>query len=170
VHQRLAEGKGLLAAAQQYLVDGQCRGITWAHAVCEQCDARLSLKGWHHRQIRTVFGRVTVRSARVRQCACAGARPGASFSPMVRVVPAHTTPELEYLQVRWAAHLPYAVACNLLNEILPISDSISVSGVKRSVRAVGTSLDAKVRSLQDAAEKPGTERPPTLTALAVDSA
>jgi hypothetical protein len=68
----LAEGKALLAAAQQYLVDGQCRGITWAPAVCEQCDARLKLKGWHHRHIRTVSvgSRFEVQGAamRVRRC------------------------------------------------------------------------------------------------------
>ena len=42
----LAEGKALLAAAQQYLVKSQCQGIASAHAQCEHCDARLGLKGW----------------------------------------------------------------------------------------------------------------------------
>jgi hypothetical protein len=43
----LVEGKGLLAAAQQYFVDHQSEGIAAAHAVCEQCERRLSIKGWH---------------------------------------------------------------------------------------------------------------------------
>ncbi|CAN7773120.1 hypothetical protein LJR175_007623 [Variovorax sp. LjRoot175] len=60
----LAEGKALLAAAQQYFVDGQCQGIAAAHSFCEHCESRLSIKGWHQRQIRTAFGRVTVRSPR----------------------------------------------------------------------------------------------------------
>ena len=41
----LTEGKALLAAAQQHLVDSQCQGIASAHAYCERCDARLALKG-----------------------------------------------------------------------------------------------------------------------------
>ena len=41
----LAEGKALLAAAQQHLVKSQCEGIASAHAHCERCDARLGLKG-----------------------------------------------------------------------------------------------------------------------------
>ena len=57
----LAEGKALLASAQQYLVRAQCEGIGTAHVHCELCRARLTMKGWHRRQIRTVFGRVTVR-------------------------------------------------------------------------------------------------------------
>ena len=102
----LAEGKAILAAAQRFFVDGQCQGIAAAHSVCEHCDRPLSVKGWHQRQVRTVFGRVTVRSPRVRVCACENKRPGASFSPMTLVVPTRVTPELEYLQVKWAAHLP----------------------------------------------------------------
>ena len=68
----LAEGKALLAAAQQQLVNGQCEGIVLAHAQCEECDAKLGVKGWHQRQIRTVFGLVSVQSPRVRYCRCAG--------------------------------------------------------------------------------------------------
>jgi len=57
------------------------------------------MKGWHQRQIRTVFGRVTVRP-RVRDCPCAGRRAGASFSPLTRVVPAHCDPARELGQGR----------------------------------------------------------------------
>ena len=137
----LAEGKALLASAQQYLVRAQCEGIGAAHAHCEICGAGLTMKGWHERQIRTVFGRVKVRSPRVRCCSCAGRRPGASFSPLTRVVPACMTPELEYLQVKWAAHLPFSTATALLTELLPIEGAISVSGVKRRVRVVGAALE-----------------------------
>ncbi len=66
--------------------------------------------------------------------------PGASLSPLTLLVPTGVTPELEYLQVMWAAHLPYASASKLLMELLPIDDSLSVSGMKRRVRAVGASL------------------------------
>ena len=51
------------------------------------------------------------------------------------------TPELEYLQVKWAAHLSYATATALLSEVLPTAETISVSGVKRSVRVVGSALE-----------------------------
>ena len=103
----LAEGKALLAIAQQYLVRAQCEGIGAAHSHCEVCGAELTMKGWHDRQIRTVFGRVKVRSLRFRCCSCIGRPPGASFSPLTRVVPVCMTPEIEYLQVKWATHLPF---------------------------------------------------------------
>ena len=172
----LAEGKALLVSAQQFLVRAQCAGIADAHAHCERCEARLTVKGSHPRQLRTLFGRVTVRSPRVRFCTCVGKSSGASFSPLVAVVPAGVTSELEYLEVQWAAHLPYAVATKLLSQILPVEDSISVSSVKRRVRAVGKELEQShgalgaARPALTALEPDCTAHQPKLTALAVDSA
>ena len=167
----LAEGKALLASAQRYLVQEQSLCIADAHSYCSCCGARLGLKGWHQRQFRTVFGRVTVRSPRVRCCACAGKRPGASISPMLEILPTRVTPELEYLQVKWAAQLPYAQAKALLEEVLPLSDAISVSGVKRRVRAVGASLDPAqpAASMRAAVQEAGGENVAT-TSVSVDSA
>jgi len=51
----LSEGKALWARAQTFLVTKQCNSIAFAHATCEGCGARLKLKGWHTREIRTVF-------------------------------------------------------------------------------------------------------------------
>ena len=166
----LAEGKALLAAAQQHLVNGQCQGIASAHAHCEQCDARLGFKGWHQHQIRTVFGIVSVQSPRVRYCRCAGRAAGASFSPLTQVVPASMTPELEYLQVKWAAHLSYATATALLSEVLPTAETISVSGVKRSVRVVGSALEQNDEQHAAPIHLQQSGSPAQLTALAVDSA
>ncbi|UUZ76922.1 ISKra4 family transposase [Polaromonas sp. P1(28)-13] len=167
----LAEGKALLAAAQHHLVNGQCQGIASAHAHCEHCGARLGVKGWHQRQIRTVFGLVKVQSPRVRHCRCSGKATGASFSPLTQVVPTSMTPELEYLQVKWAAHLSYAAATALLSEVLPVADTISVSGMKRRVRVVGAALEQAVGQHACAtADLLQFKEPAPLAALAVDSA
>ena len=166
----LAEGKALLAAAQQHLVNGQCEGIALAHAQCEECDAKLGVKGWHQRQIRTVFGLVSVQSPRVRYCRCAGRSAGVSFSPLTQVVPTSMTPELEYLQVKWAAHLSYATATALLSEVLPTADTISVSGVKRRVRVVGSALEQNDEQHAAPIHQQQSGGPAQLTAFAVDSA
>ena len=165
----LAEGKAILSGAKQYFVREQCRGIAWSHSCCERCGIRLRRKGYHDRQIRTVFGRVVVRSVRLRHCQCQGKKPDVSFSPLLGLVPAAVTPELEYLQVKWAAHLSYAVAASMLAEVLPIADVISVSSVKRRVRAVGAALDASATA-GGAADAESASNPSALSALAVDSA
>jgi len=40
------------------------------------------------------------------------------------------SPELDYLHVKWAAHLPYPAATKFLKEILPLDHAISTSGAK----------------------------------------
>src|ERR1700674_33229 len=102
----LAEGRALLASAQQCLVCTQCQVLSALQAQCAQCGKQLTVKGQHQRQMRTVFGCVQVSSPRLRRCACHGDLPGASFSRLVAALPTQMSPELEYLQVKWAAHLP----------------------------------------------------------------
>jgi hypothetical protein len=91
---------------------------------------------------------------------------------MVEVLPTRVTPELEYLQVKWAAHLPYAQAVALLGEVLPIADVISVSGLKRRVRAVGAALESvQVPSASGVAGRQiATRVDAAPTSVAVDSA
>lgn len=48
--------------------------------------------------------------------------------------------------LKWAAHLPYAVATTLLKEILPVDQAISTSGLKNRVRVVGQELDDHAES------------------------
>ncbi len=90
---------------------------------------------------------------------------------MIELLPTCVTPELEYLQVKWAAHLSLATAVALLTEVLPIAGAISITGVKRRVRVVGTALEtsevARAAIPTSPAEGPQTGRP--LSALAVDS-
>lgn len=84
------------------------------------------------------------------------------------------TPELEYLQIKWAAHLPYAAATALLKEVLPLETSISASGARHRIRTAGDEIDVRVE--QEVARLPflgDAEHPresPQVTAVSVDSA
>jgi hypothetical protein len=114
----LAEGKGLVYEAQRALVNAQAHGFVVTSRTCRQCGAALSIKAKHTIRYRTVFGKVMIDS------------------PQLRV-----SPELEYLQVKWAAHLPYAVATALLKETLPVDQAISISGLRNRVWVGGQELD-----------------------------
>src|SRR5258706_8219083 len=78
--------------------------------------------------VETVFGKVEVPSPRLWACSCAGKQgePRRSVSPLCKAVPQRVTPELEYLQAKWAAHLPYRQATELLREVLPLDKAISL--------------------------------------------
>jgi hypothetical protein len=59
---------------------------------------------------------------------------------------------LEYLQAKWAAHLPYRQATALLGEVLPLDKGISFGSTRRRILAVGKALDAEIE--HDIASQP----------------
>ena len=172
----LAEGRALLAAAQSALVKHQAFSWLQAETSCPRCHAPLRHKDSACIVMRTVFGKVSVGSPRLWACTCDGA-PAHSVSPLNRALRRRVTPELEYLQVKWAAHLSFAAATRLLKEILPLQHGISTAGTKNRVRAAGKALDARVeqeivvnkeRLKVEVADKPREST--QVTAVSVDSA
>jgi hypothetical protein len=142
----LVEGRTLVHEAQRALVNGQTNRFVLAARNCPWCAAALSTKSGHTIQYRTVFGKVSIDSPQLRVCRCNQDTADKSFSPVALAIPLRISPELEYLQVKWAAHLPYATATTLLKEILPVDEAISTSGLRNRVWAVGQALDDHVES------------------------
>src|SRR6266436_5515440 len=108
----LAEGRALLAKVQSILVSQQAAGWMASQVACCRCGSVLAHKDSRSIVMRTVFGKVEVPSPRLWACRCAGKQgePRRSVSPLCKAVPQRVTPELEYLQAKWAAHLPYRQA------------------------------------------------------------
>jgi hypothetical protein len=145
----LAEGKSMVYEAQRALVNAQAHGFVAASRHCLQCGAALSIKTKHTIQYRTVFGKMTIYSPELRVCKCGQDMSRKSFSPLAAALPGRLSPELEYLQVKWVAHLPYAAATALLKETLPVDQAISISGLRNCVWAVGQELDNATESAID---------------------
>lgn len=85
--------------------------------------------------MRTVFGKVRLNSPRFWACDCeqTGQWESRTVSPLARVLTKLATPELTYLQTRWAAHLPYAASTALLTQVLPVDECISASGSRNRI-------------------------------------
>ena len=142
----LAEGRALLAKVQSILVSQQTAGWMASQVACCRCGSVLAHKDSRSIVMRTVFGKVEVPSPRLWACSCAGKQgePRRSVSPLCKAVPQRVTPELEYLQAKWAAHLPYRQATELLREVLPLDKAISLGSTRRRILAVGNALDAEI--------------------------
>ena len=142
----LAEGRALLAQAQAALVSRHVGAWMSERKHCHRCGRALSHKDSRFVVLRTVFGKVKVASPRLWSCSCS-IKPGAprrSTSPLCKALPGRLTPELQYLQAKWAAYLPYRQVTDLLKEVLPLDKGISYGSTRRTVRAVGKALDAEV--------------------------
>jgi hypothetical protein len=139
----LAESKQLLVQVQHEVVAAQARRHTLFRPDCQSCSGRCHMKGWQPHRIATLFGEVRVKLPRL---ACAGGGCGEAGGGW----PSHcrSTPELDQLQARLSALMPYRVAADVMQHLLPIDTGTSPETLRSHTLQVGKRLgDA-------AAEKP----------------
>ncbi len=127
----LAESKELIAALQETLVAQQIDAYLLERQHCVHCGAALSQNGHHRLVMRTLFGKLSLDSPRFYSCPCQ-ISDRQSFSPLADILPERTTPELQYLQTKWAALMSYGVTIDLLGEVLPLE--VSETSLRRQVR------------------------------------
>ena len=77
-------------------------------------------------------------------------------APLIESANQTRLPELEYLEAKWAAHLPYRQATNMLKEVLPLDKGISSSGIRDPILDPGKELDADIE--RDIAQLPSLLR------------
>jgi hypothetical protein len=142
----LAEGRSLLAKVQAGLISKQVQSWLSGQTHCRSCGAALSHKDSRSTVLRTVYGKVMVKSPRLWSCACQrNARtPRRVVHPLSQTLTTRVTPELEYLQAKWAVHLPYRQAAAMLKEVLPLDKGISFSGTGDRIHTLGKQLDADI--------------------------
>jgi hypothetical protein len=139
----LAEAKLLLAQVQQQVVAAQAHHHAMLRPHCQSCGERCHAKGRRPHRIATLFGEVRVKLPRM---VCAGRGCGKTNVNW----PSHwrSTPGLDELQARLSALMPYRVAADLLQHVLPIDAGTSPETLRSHTLQVGKRLgDA-------AAEKP----------------
>jgi len=74
---------------------------------------------------------VPARDAAIRAPGLGGQR---TFSPLAAVLGERITPELSYLQARFAGLVSYGLSADLLSEILPLGRALHATTVRRQVQ------------------------------------
>ena len=98
----LLESKQLLHSLQRTIVLHQAVSYSKEHQDCPCCQKKRGIKGHHTIQFRSLFGIVTIPSLRLYHCSCANSSTK-SFSPLNEWLPEHTSPELLYIETKWAS-------------------------------------------------------------------
>lgn len=98
----LEEGKAVLKSLQEVVVEWQLDDHLRRQRTCPTCGRVRRSKGSHAMTLRTVFGSIPVGSPRLRHCRCEP-HTTRTFSPLAELLPAHTMPELLFLETKWAA-------------------------------------------------------------------
>jgi hypothetical protein len=131
----LAEGKLLVAQVQQQLVAEQANTHAAFRPDCRSCGGACHVKDWAPHRIATLFGEVRLKLPRFLCASCGCGATGVSWPSHCR-----STPELTRLQARLSALMPFRVAADVLQHLLPIDAGTSPETLRSHTLRVGKQL------------------------------
>jgi hypothetical protein len=114
----LDESKAVLESLQDFVVGRQTAEDLQQRRHCPNCGARYTAKAVRRTTVKTLFGAAQVANPRWNRCACQHSGPK-RFRPAAAWLHGTTSPELLYLETKWASLIPYARVADLLREVLP---------------------------------------------------
>ena len=139
----LSEGKTLLAGVQDLVVAQQAYECLEQRRVCPNCRGLYTHKDSGSTVVNTVFGRVEVANPRWNRCRCQTDGPN-TFRPMRAWLNGQTSPEMLYLETKWASLIPFARVADLLKEVLPVGDSVNQETVRAHLHATAERIEQEL--------------------------
>jgi hypothetical protein len=143
----LAEAKDLLRGVQETMVAEQVAEFVAQPECCPDCGRQRPRKGRHEIVYRTLFGKLRLDSPRLYACSCQES-DRASVSPLAKLLPERTAPELAYLEAKFAALMSYGLSVDLLAEILPLGDELNKTSVRRQVQRTAERSESELGAEQ----------------------
>jgi len=125
----LEESKQMLHTLQRVIIDRQVATYLAQHRACPHCGTQRRLKKSATAPFRTLFGVVAVLNPRWYQCACQP-HEEKTVRPLTALLPTRTSPELLYLETKWAALVSYGLTVNVLRDVLPLDRKHSAVTVR----------------------------------------
>jgi hypothetical protein len=111
----LAESKQLLNTLQRCLLQQQVHTFLNTSSPCQDCGTPLKLKAHGSRVFRTLFGTFQFQSPRLEHCGCKRHKTS-SFRPLSALLTDSVTPELLYMEAKWASLVSYGISLDALQE------------------------------------------------------
>ncbi len=115
----LDESKQILKNLQQTIVEKQLGTFIKSKGL-----EKLRKKGKYTVKLKTLFGDISFESPRYY------GEDNKTFSPLKELLPDHTTPELLFLETKWACLIPFEKTANLLKEVLPVAETINATTIQ----------------------------------------
>ena len=141
----LAESKTLLQGIQQRMVSEQVTEYMAQFNTCPDCGARRTKKGQHTLVYRTLFGKLNLISPRLYDCACHQPHQARhSSSPLATWLEAHSSPELLYLETKFASLMSYGLSIRLLSEVLPIANEVNATSMRRHQQQIAERIESEL--------------------------
>ena len=126
----LEDAKTILGHLQKAILLDQIEEISEAGRTCPACTKVRAIHDYRPRVLDTLFGRFRVKAARIRRCACDATSDvvlGGPLSPLARVFPDRSTPELQRLQAELGARHSFREAARILETFLPCATQMNTT-------------------------------------------
>ena len=102
---------------------------------CAACGQRRRSKEIGTYTVKTVFGPVEVPNPRWNRCVCQSEGPR-TFRPAAAWLQGErSSPELLYLETKWASLIPFEKVADLLKEVLPVGETTNHETVREHLQA-----------------------------------
>ena len=137
----LQESKIINNELQKYLVAQQVKAFLKDSKNCPSCEKPRALKGYCELVYRTLFGKINLKSPRLVNCKCKKHKHR-TFSPLSIVLQNRTSPELEYMEAKWASLMSYGMTAKLLEDVLPIE--VDASSIFKNTHKVSERIEAEL--------------------------
>jgi hypothetical protein len=138
----LAEGMAALKAMQEFVTERQAAEFLQRARPCLRCRRPFSSKSAGTTTVRTVYGTVRLPNPRWYRCACEPADTPKTFRPLQRWLRGTTSPELLYLESKWASLIPYGGVARLLGDVLPVSETLNAELIRRDTLRTAERIEA----------------------------
>jgi hypothetical protein len=145
---RLTEAKTLLQQVQQNLVQQQVAEYEKQHDSCQHCGGKLLHKDKRTIVYRTLFGKLKLPCNRLFHCSCQK-QPTRTFQPLANLLTERTSPELLYLESKFASLISYGLSVQILEELLPIEGQINATTVRNNVQSIAQRLENELGEEKD---------------------
>lgn len=139
----LAEGKQMLQTVQAVMVGQQVADELTEQRRCPECGKQRRLKEQATAPFHTLFGVIEVPNPRWEQCGCQP-QPTKTLRPLGQLLPERTSPELLYLETKWAALVSYEMTNRLLHEVLPLDRKHNPVTVRNHLFQVAQRLEEQL--------------------------
>ena len=134
----LPESKQLLEALQAQVVQHQANYFLAQEL--PKLPASRVLKDYQPLTLRTLFGIVQLRSPRFTVSPPSDKLH--TVSPLRSLFTQRTTPEMLYLETKWAASLSYSQTAALLKDVLPVDQKLNAATIRNHLGQVARQVDS----------------------------
>ena len=140
----VAEGKTMLHGVQAFVATQQTLADLNRRHVCPACGRRYHSKDAGTYTIKTVFGPVEAPNPRWERCACQTEGPRTFRPAAAWLQGARSSPELLYLETKWASLIPFEKVANLMKEVLPVGEATNHETVREHLQAVAERIEKEL--------------------------